>query len=396
MELEARVHETIRAIPESEWDALDGVAEAPFLRWTWLDALEQTGCVGEKAGWLPHHITLRSEGVLLAAAPAYLKDNSEGEFVFDYAWASASHQLGAPYYPKLVVAVPFTPATTPRLLVRRPEDRALLLPVLAETLCTLVERARLSSAHVLFPTEGEALALADASMAHRNGIQFQFENDGYERFDDFLARFNAKRRHQIRRERRELEKQGVSITTLRGPEITPEVVDAMFDYYVSTVEKFAWGRQYLNRAFFEEITTCLRSEAPSPTGPLDGLSSEKRTGGVEVVLARDGKRPIAGAFNIAGASTLFGRYWGASEERPFLHFNVCYYHPIEDCITRGLRRFEPGAGGEHKLVRGFAPTVTHSVHHLAHPRLDAAVREFLARERAAVLAKTADKTVAFR
>ncbi|CAN94566.1 MULTISPECIES: GNAT family N-acetyltransferase [Sorangium] len=382
MELEAHVHDTIRDIPESEWNALDGVSEAPFLTWAWFDALERTGCVGEAAGWLPHHITLRAEGALLAAAPAYLKDNSEGEFVFDHGWASASHQIGAPYYPKLVVAVPFTPATTPRLLVRRPEDRPALLPVLAETLRKLVARSRISSAHVLFPTEDEAAALSDAAMAHRCGVQFQFENEGYQTLDDFLARFNAKRRHQIRREMRESTRQGLSIATLRGAEITPEIVDAMFGFYVSTVEKFAWGRQYLNRAFFEEIAARLRGGGAQ--------------GGVEIVLAREGKRPIAGALNLAGPTTLYGRYWGASEERPFLHFNVCYYHPVEDCIARGLRRFEPGAGGSHKLVRGFAPSVTHSAHHIAHPRLDAAVREFLVRERAAVRAKTADRSVAFR
>lgn len=386
MELEAQVHGTIREIPEGEWNALDGASEAPFLSWAWFDALERTGCVGEAAGWLPHHITLWAEGVLLAAAPAYLKDNSEGEFVFDHGWASASHQLGAPYYPKLVVAVPFTPATTPRLLVRRPEDRPALLPVLAETLRTLVARGRISGAHVLFPTEDEAAALAGADMAHRCGIQFQFENEGYGTFDDFLARFNAKRRHQIRREMREASRQGISIDTLRGADITPEIVDVMFGFYVSTVEKFAWGRQYLNRAFFEEITARLRS---------DGERAGSR-GGVEIVLAREGKRAIAGALNLAGPAALYGRYWGASEERPFLHFNVCYYHPVEDCIARGLRRFEPGAGGSHKLVRGFAPSVTHSAHHLAHPRLDAAVREFLVRERAVVRARTADRSVAFR
>ncbi|AUX23618.1 hypothetical protein SOCEGT47_041450 [Sorangium cellulosum] len=385
MELEAHVHETIREIPEREWDALHGVDEAPFLSWAWFDALERTGCVGEEAGWLPHHITLRAEGALLAAAPAYLKDNSEGEFVFDHGWASASYQIGAPYYPKLVVAVPFTPATSPRLLVRRAEDRPALLPVLAETLRRLVERSRLSSAHVLFPTADEAAALAGSRMAHRHGIQFQFENEGYGTFDDFLGRFNAKRRHQIRREMREPSRQGISITTLRGAEITPEIVDVMFGYYASTVQKFAWGRQYLNRAFFEEIVARLR-----------GREGGAGAGGVEIVLAREGRRPIAGAFNLAGPTALYGRYWGASEERPFLHFNVCYYHPVEDCIARGLRRFEPGAGGSHKLVRGFAPRVTHSAHHLAHPRLDAAVREFLARERAAVRERTADASVAFR
>lgn len=367
----------MRDIPSTAWDALDGVAEAPFLSWAWLDALEQTGCVDEEAGWLPHHITLWSGDELLGAAPAYIKGNSEGEFVFDHAWASASHRIGAPYFPKLLVAVPFTPATARRLLVRRPEDRSELLPVLAEALRKLVSALDISSAHVLFPTADEASALADAGMAHRHGIQFHFENAGYTSFDDFLSRFNAKRRHQLRRERREVEQQGITLTTLRGADITPEIVDIMFTYYVSTVEKFAWGRQYLNRAFFEEITSRLR-------------------GSVEIVLARDGARPIAGAFNIAGPTALFGRYWGASEERPFLHFNVCYYHPVEDCIRRGLSRFEPGAGGSHKLVRGFLPTVTHSVHHLAHPRLDAAVREFLEREREAVVSQTLDKSIAFR
>jgi predicted N-acyltransferase len=305
-----------------------------------------------------------------------VKDNSEGEFVFDYAWASASRQIGAPYYPKLVVAVPFTPATARRLLVRDPADRPALLPVLAEVLRKLVDLGELSSAHVLFPTEEEATALSGAQMAHRLGIQFQFHNDGYASFDDFLARFNAKRRHQIKRERREIEKQGIAIETLRGADLTPEVVDAMFDFYQSTVRKFSWGRQYLNRAFFEEIAA--------------------RLPGVEVVLAREGGRPIAGALNFAGRSALFGRYWGAAEERPFLHFNVCYYHAVDDVIRRGLARFEPGAGGEHKLVRGFQPTVTHSAHHLTHPRLDAAVRDYLARERAAVRAQTSDKGVAFR
>lgn len=375
--IEVRIHGSIREIPEAAWNALDGADEAPFLSWAWLDALEQTGCVGEDAGWIPHHLTFWRGDTLEAAAPAYVKDNSEGEFVFDYAWASASHQIGAPYYPKLVVAVPFTPATARRLLVRRPEERTALLPVLADALRKLVAALKLSGAHVLFPTAEEAAGLAAAGMAHRYGVQFQFENDGYATFDDFLARFNAKRRHQIRRERRELAQQGVSIATLRGAEITPEVVDVMFGYYLATVEKFTWGRQYLNRAFFEDVVARL-------------------PGGIEMVLAREGRRYLGGAFNLAGRRALFGRYWGASEERPFLHFNVCYYHPVEDCIGRGLLRFEPGAGGGHKLVRGFQPTITHSVHHLAHPRLDAAVRDFLARERAAIEANTSDKSVAFR
>lgn len=361
MPVEIRVNTLIRDVPEAAWDALDGVSDAPFLSWAFLDTLEQTGCVGVEAGWLPHHLTFWEGERLLGAAPIYLKDNSDGEFVFDHAWASAAARAGIPYYPKLVVAVPFTPATGARLLAESPAARTRLLPVLAEALRHLTKAMDLSSAHVLFPTEAEATALAAAGLAHRYGIQFHWRNAGYRSFDDFLARFSSKRRNQIKRERREMATQGITITTIRDS-VPPSIVDEMYTFYTTTVEKFAWGRHYLNRAFFEEICVRLR-------------------GRVEIVLAHEGKRAIAGAFNLAGRSTLFGRYWGAIEERPFLHFNVCFYHSIEECITRGLTRFEPGAGGHHKLVRGFEPTITHSAHLFTHPGLDRAVREYLAGER---------------
>lgn len=365
MTFEVRVHTKIREIPQAEWDELDGVKAAPFLSWAFLDALETTGCVGADAGWLPHHLSFWEGGRMLATAPAYIKGNSEGEFVFDYAWAGASERAGLPYYPKLVVAVPFTPATGARLLVKLPADRPRLLPVLAEAVRKIVAGEELSSAHVLFPTEAEAHGLVEAGLAHRYGIQFHWRNHGYGCFEDYLSRFSSKRRNQIRRERKEMGRQGITLTTLRGA-VPPEVVDAMYRFYAATVDKFSWGRHYLNRAFFEEICVTLR-------------------GKVEVVLAREGSRIIAGAFNIAGETTLFGRYWGADEERPFLHFNVCFYHSIDECIARGMKLFEPGAGGQHKLVRGFEPSLTHSAHHLAHPGLDRAVRDYLVRERAAQL-----------
>jgi len=213
-------------------------------------------------------------------------------------------------------------------------------------------------------------------MAHRLGLQFHWKNHGYATFDDYLARFSSKRRNQIKRERREMDKQGLVLSTARG-RIAPDVIDAMYGFYLSTVEKFTWGRQYLNRAFFEEVC-------------------DKLAGRIEIVVARDGQRIVAGAFNLLGDKTLYGRYWGAAEERPFLHFNVCFYHSIDECIARGLSAFEPGAGGEHKLVRGFEPSITHSAHHLAHPGLDRAVREFLERERAAVGESVERKDVAFR
>jgi hypothetical protein len=376
MPLEARVHPRIADIPAATWDALDGVRAAPFLSHAFLAALESTGCVGAEAGWYPHHLGFWEGSRLVGAAPAYLKDNSEGEFVFDWAWASAAQRARIRYYPKLVVAVPFTPATAPRLLVADPADRVRLLPALAEVLRGVVDAGELSSAHVLFPTEAEARALGESGLARRLGVQFHWRNPGYASFDDYLARFSSKRRNQIRRERRAMKDQGIEITTLRE-RASPEIIDVMFDFYRSTVQKFSWGRQYLNRAFFEEIC-------------------DKLAGRVEIVLAREGRRVVGGAFNLAGDGVLYGRYWGAAEERPFLHFNVCFYHPVDECIARGIDRFEPGAGGEHKLVRGFEPSLTYSAHHLVHPGLDRAVREFLDRERAAVEESLTQGEVAFR
>lgn len=368
--LEIHVHDAIARIPQEQWDALDGVAEVPFLSWTFLHALEKTGCVGGDSGWIPHHLTLHEPDAsgasrLVAAAPAYVKLNSEGEFVFDHGWASAAHRAKIRYYPKLVVAVPFTPATAHRLLVAVPSERPRLLVAFASALEHVVAKQRLSSAHVLFPTEDEARVLAGAGMAHRYGVQYQWHRRDRTTWDDFLASFSSKRRHQIRRERRLVAEQGLAVSTLTGPEIAPALVDAAYRFYLSTVDKFAWGRRYLNRAFFEEIFV----EQP----------------GVELVVARRGRGlPIAGAVNFAGRSALFGRYWGATEEIPMLHFEVCYYHSIERCLARGLSRFEPGAGGSHKRARGFDPTLTHSVHMLADGRLDAAVRDYLEHERVAV------------
>lgn len=378
MSIEVRVVPSVRSVPREVWDALDGVEEAPFLSWDFLDAMETTGCVGAEVGWLPHHLTFWDSGVLLGASPGYLKGNSEGEFVFDYAWAGAAERAGIPYYPKLLVASPFTPATGARLLAAKSEDRLKLMPLLAEALRKLVEHAELSSAHVLFPTEAEARALEAAGMAARRGIQFHWVNNGYATFDDFLARFSSKRRNQIKRERRSMGEQGIVIETRRD-RVEPEVIDHAFQFYLSTVDKFTWGRRYLNRAFFEEM--CARMP-----------------GKVEIVLARmgTGGKPIAGALNLAGKTKLFGRYWGAAEDRPFLHFNVCFYHSIEECIAQGRAVFEPGAGGEHKLVRGFEPTITWSAHHIAHPGLDRAIRSYLEREGAAVEEGAAQKGSAFR
>ena len=366
--LELSTHARIAEIGAEQWDRLAGADAPPFLSFAWLDALERTGCVEPNRGWMPLHLSLHCEGRLLAVAPAYVKGNSEGEFVFDHAWARfARTSLGADYYPKLVLGVPFTPASGPRLLIDAAADRELVIRGFAEGLARLCERLKLSSAHVLFPTAEQASELEQAGLALRHGIQFHWHNPGYASFDDFLSRFDSKHRNAIRRERREMADAGIEIRTLTGADLTSEVADLIYEFYVSTVNKYFWGRQYLNRAFFEQVLCAMP----------DGL---------HVVIARDraSNKPLGGAFNLLGKRALYGRYWGAREERRFLHFNVCFYHAIEDAIGRGLALFEPGAGGEHKLARGFEPTLTYSAHHLADPELDLAVRDFLDRECAAI------------
>jgi predicted N-acyltransferase len=359
---ELRIHDSMRDIPAAQWDALAGGKAPPFVSHTFLDVLERTGCVGADKGWLPLHLTLWQGEQMVAAAPAYLKGHSEGEFVFDYAWAEFARRIGVNYYPKLLVGIPFTPATGSRVLCADSIEPARALQAMAEGLRRVVDAQQISSAHVLFSSREEALGLERAGMALRYGMQYHWENKGYDTFEDFLSMFSSKRRNQIRRERKEPHKQGVTITTLRGEAITGEAIEAMYGFYLATVDKFRWGRRYLNREFFFEICQRLPNAA-------------------EIVLARHAGRTIAGAFNLVGEDALFGRYWGATEELPFLHFNVCYYHSIEQCILRKLRRFEPGAGGEHKKARGFLPTITYSSHILADRRLDAGVRDYLARER---------------
>jgi uncharacterized protein len=363
---ELRTHASIRDLGQETWEKLLPPGRPPFLSFAWLDALERTGCVGEDRGWIPQHVSLHEDGECIAAAPAYVKTNSEGEFVFDYSWARHSEAvLRAPYYPKLLLAVPFTPATGPRILVRADQDRPRVMSAFARALPQLCGALPVSGAHVLFLPEGESAELSGLGFAERRGVQFQWTNPGYRDFDDFLSRMNSKKRNQLKRERREMHDRGVNIRALSGHDLTPELVDYVFDFYLSTVEKFAWGRQYLTRELFEEVAKTMPDE-------------------LHVVVAEQGGKRVGGAFNFLGQEALYGRYWGATHEVPFLHFNVCFYFGIEECIRRGLKKFEPGAGGEHKVARGFEPTVTYSSHYLRHRQLDGAVRDFLEREREAV------------
>lgn len=364
--LEVTAIDDLRQVPRATWDSLLSPGDSPFVRWAWLASLEESGCVDRARGWAPFHLLVRRSGHLVAAAPTYLKSNSEGEFVFDHAWARVAARFGAAYYPKAIVAVPFTPATGARLLVAPGEDRPALAQLLLSALPTLTEQLGLSSAHVLFAGEADRAALERAGYAIRHGVQFHWKNQGYATYDDFLSTFNSKRRHQLRRERREVEQSGVTTRTYRGDEIDDEVLDAMFAFYVAGIERHGpWGRQYLNRRFFE-------------------LVRERMADQLAIVIARDGARPIAGTFNVEAEGRLYGRYWGAVDHRPFLHFHVGYYHAIEDAIARKLEVFEPGAGGEHKLPRGFDPTLTYSGHHVADPRLARVVHEHVAAERDAI------------
>lgn len=360
-----KVHRSISEIPEAAWDALVDDEAAPFLEWAWLEALESSGSVAPRAGSRPCHLALWRGNRLVAAAPAYLKSDSHGEFVFDWSWATAAERVGIRYYPKLVIAAPLTPATGRRFLVAPGEDRAARSLELARGALEFARSEGLSSVHVLFPTEAEAEALEPLGFAVRHGVQYHFVNAGYESWEELLQRFNSKRRNQLKREKRAPATQGIDIRVLRGEALAEADPEETFRLYAATVDKFLWGRRHLTVAFFRRVLQRFRHR-------------------VELVQARKGEQLVAGAFNLAGDRVLYGRYWGCFEEHPFLHFNVCLYAGMEETVRRGLTRFEPGAGGEHKLVRGFTPNLTYSAHCLFHPGLDRAVREFLAHERAAI------------
>jgi len=364
---EVRIHERVREVPRETWDALLGEDSSPFVEWTWLDALEETGCVGGDTGWLAAHLTVWREGKLVAVAPSYVKGNSEGEFVFDWSWADVAHRMGLRYYPKIVVAVPFTPATGHRVLVAPGEDRATAVRVVADAARQWAGRVGASGVHVLFPREEEAHAWERAGYLRREGFQFQWRRQGARTFDEYLARFTSKQRNQIRREIRVVREHGIAIETLAPERHTHEIADVLYGFYASTIDKHGvWGRMYLNREFFHAVVDRFRDR-------------------LAWVVARDaGGQAIAGAFNVAKGRRLYGRYWGTTVDVPFLHFAVCYYAGIAFCVERGLDVFEPGAGGEHKRARGFVPTLTHSAHWIANVRLRSLLAPWLEQERARV------------
>lgn len=354
--------EGVASLDAGEWNALVG-EQSPFLEWEFLASLEEAGALDERTGWSARPLVARLDGRLVAACPLYVKSNSEGEFVFDFAWADAAHRAGLRYYPKLLVGVPFSPVGGVRFLVRSDQDRAAWIRRLAEALVALCRDNALSGVHVNFCRPDEAEALAGLGFHSRIGLQYHWRNRGYRSFDDYLEAFRSKRRNQIRRERRELVEQGVHLETLTGDALGPELVETVYAFYRTTVQAHSYGRQYLNRRVFELLLERFRHR-------------------IVLVLAFRAGEAIAGTFNVEKAGVLYGRYWGASKPLRHLHFNVCYYAAIEHCIARGLERFEPGAGGEYKQLRGFDAEPTLSSHHLTDPRLSAAIGQFLERERA--------------
>jgi predicted N-acyltransferase len=363
-----RVLSAVREVPEAAWNALLRPDSSPFVEHTWLDMLEETGCVGGETGWLPVHLSLWKGEKLVAVAPAYVKGHSEGEFVFDWGWADLAERMGVRYYPKLIVAVPFTPATGDRVLVAPGEDRAKMTALVAGAAREVAKAVKASSAHVLFPREEEADHWEGAGYLRRDGFQFHWFREGATDFDGYLARFTSKQRNQIKRELRTVRERGIVTETLAPEQHTPEIARTMHRFYASTIDKHGmWGRMYLSEAFFLRAVERFRER-------------------LAWVVARDqaSGEIVGGAFNVRKERHLYGRYWGAAAEIPCLHFVVCYYAGIAHAIERGLDVFEPGAGGEHKRARGFVPTMTRSAHWIADARMRSVLVPWLARERARV------------
>ena len=352
--MELKFHDDLSAITPEAWDRLAG--SQPFLRHVFLRGLEQTGCVGEETGWQPLHATLEQDGVLLAAMPLYLKYHSWGEYVFDWAWADASQRAGLPYYPKLLAGIPFTPVQGPRLLAISDEARALLLQRVVE----MARQSELSSLHCLFPDDVSELALQAQGLMRRRGVQFHWRNEGYGSYADFLATLNHDKRKKLKQERKKAAAEGLTIVRKAGGEIS----EADWAFFTSCYEQTYREHRstpYLNLPFFLTL-------------------GERMAEQCLMIVAYDGQQPIAAALNLFDEERLYGRYWGAKRFVPSLHFELCYHQGIEFAIERGLKVFEGGAQGEHKLARGFEPVETTSWHWIADARLSSAIGNFLMRE----------------
>lgn len=360
-----RVASSVADIPADVWNACAAGTSGsvdPFLDHAFFLSLEESRSAVRETGWLGHHLILERDEAVAAIMPCYLKSHSRGEYVFDGGWAEAYERAGGHYYPKLQASVPFTPATGRRLLVRAGPEADLARTALVQGAAQVAVQAGVSSLHVTFCRQDEWELMAAAGYLQRNDTQFHFENEGYAVFDDFLAALSSRKRKVIRRERREaLEGRGITIRWLTGADLTEEVWDRFYAFYMDTGSR-KWGRPYLTRAFYSLIGARMADR-------------------ILLVMAEREGRYVAGAINFIGEEVLYGRHWGAVEEHPFLHFEVCYYQAIDYAIRHGLKRVEAGAQGEHKLARGYKPVTTYSAHFIADRGLRRAVDDYLARER---------------
>jgi len=360
-----RVATHIADIPAADWNACAASADGdvdPFLDHAFFLSLEESGSAVRETGWLGHHLLLERAKGIEAILPCYLKSHSRGEYVFDAGWAEAYERAGGRYYPKLQVSIPFTPATSRHLLVRAGPDADIARTALVQGAAKVALQSGVSSLHVTFCPQDEWELMGAAGYLQRTDTQFHFENEGYGGFDEFLAALSSRKRKVIRRERREaLEGRGITIRWLTGADLTEEVWDRFFEFYMDTGSR-KWGRPYLTRRFYSLIGARMADR-------------------ILLVMAEREGRYIAGAINFIGKDVLYGRHWGALEEHPFLHFEVCYYQAIDYAIRHGLKRVEAGAQGEHKLARGYRPVTTYSAHFIADRGLRRAVDDYLARER---------------
>ena len=360
--------DAVERVGATAWRPLES-PDFPFFDYEFLDALEKSGSVGRGSGWSPAHLVCEADGQLVGAMPLYLKTDSYGEYVFDWEWAQAYREHGLSYYPKLVAAVPFTPATGPKLLVRPDVNgeagvpRAAVVGALLDAAQELGDEVGASSLHALFLPDEELDAFAQRGYAVRHSLQFHWRNRGYDDFSDYLDALTSKRRRQIKRERRQLEGEGLEIQRLTGEALHSEHAAIMHRFYLGTYDR-KWGFPYLTGPFFDEVFRTMKNRI------LFVLARDRRTG-----------RPVAGALNFFKGRTLYGRYWGAAEARRNLHFELCYYQAIEFAIERHLELFEAGAQGEHKLARGFLPTLTYSAHEIRHPGFRRAIEHYIAEEK---------------
>ncbi len=359
-----KVAASLKEVEAAQWDACAG-PDNPFVSHAFLSALEDGKAATADTGWLAQHLLLEGEnGLLLGAVPLYLKNHSYGEYVFDWGWADAYQRAGGRYYPKLQCSVPFTPVTGPRLLMRPEADPDAVGDALASGLVEIARRHEVSSLHVTFPTRAEWERLGRFGFLQRVGRQYHWTNEGYASFDDFLARMVSRKRKAIRKERRQVAESGIRLRALVGDEIEERHWEAFYRFYLNTVDK-KWANAYLTRDFFHLLGQRLGER-------------------VVLILAEAEDRPVAGALNLVGGDTLYGRNWGCLLDYKFLHFEACYYQAIDFAIAHGLARVEAGAQGEHKVQRGYLPVETYSAHLIQDPGLEEAVERFLERERPAV------------